>query len=151
MVALVSDNASTGHRIVVQAGNHQPAVPTVHRARISQHIGLRIPLTEAKQTIGSFPHGTCYSTMLVSRVPVSATLIIPKLTRYSAAGSPNTLGGSWCGVFPRVSHTAPFTVQHVCLPAQQAGVLQPSQQLKYFTQRCRKTAGIRSHCTRFGS
>ena len=86
-----------------------------------------------------------------TRLPVSATLIIPKLTRYSAAGSPNTLGGSWCSVFPRITHTAPVTVQHLCLPAQQAGVLTPSQQLKYFTQRCRKTAGIRSHCTRFGS
>ena len=46
--------------------------PTVHRARIWQHTRLWIPLTEAKQTIGSFPHGACYNTMLVSGVTVSS-------------------------------------------------------------------------------
>ena len=55
----------------VRADNHSPAVPTIHRAGIVQLTRLRIPLRETKQTIGSFPHGACYSTVLVSRVPVS--------------------------------------------------------------------------------
>ena len=60
-----------GSLILIRAGNPLPAVPTVHRARIAQHARLRIPLTEAKQTIGSFPHSACYSTVLVSGVQVS--------------------------------------------------------------------------------
>jgi hypothetical protein len=58
---------------LVRAGNPLPAVPTVHRARIAQHARLRIPLTEAKQTIGSFPHSACYSTVLVSNSQSAVT------------------------------------------------------------------------------